>query len=85
MADSPRVLINLIVVAAFECLVTKKVDCRVIHSARQVLVVLDVLQAVRLVPARWEDIEGNLTTNGVAINGVSGMVSFLDAVPLTSG
>jgi hypothetical protein len=43
------------------------VDGLVVYSTRQVLVVLDVLQAIRLVPARWEDVEGDLAADRVAI------------------
>jgi hypothetical protein len=43
------------------------VDRLVVHSTRHVFVVLDVLKAVRLVPACWEDVKGDLTADGVAI------------------
>ena len=84
MADSPRILVDLVVVATLECFVTKEVDGCVVHSAGQILVVLDVLQAVRLVPACREDIEGDLTANRVAMNRVNGEFSYLDSARLTS-
>jgi hypothetical protein len=65
MANRPRILIDLVVVATLERLVAEEVDCLVVHSTRHVLVVLDVLKAVRLVPACWEDVEGDLAADRV--------------------
>ena len=65
-----RVLVNLVVVAALVGLVAEEVDGCVVDAIREVLLVLDVLQAVRLVPAIGEDVKGDLTTNGVAESGV---------------
>jgi hypothetical protein len=62
-----RVREDLIVVATGERLVTEKVDS-LVFNAGDGLLSLDVLQAVRLVPTGGEDIEGNLTANGVAVH-----------------
>ena len=59
----PRVLVNLIVIAALLRLVAEKVDGRVIYASGQVLLVLDVLKTVRLVPAFREDVEGYLSAD----------------------
>lgn len=64
----PRVLIDLVVIAALHCLVTEEVDGLVVHPSRHILVILNVLQAVCLVPACREDVEGDLTADGVAEN-----------------
>ena len=63
MSNSPRVLVDLVVVTTFEGLVAEEVDRLVVYSIGQVLVVLDVLQAIRLVPAGWEDVEGYLAAD----------------------
>lgn len=57
MANCSRVLVDLVVVSTLECLVAKEVDSGVFDSARLLCFGLDVLQAVSLIPARWEDIE----------------------------
>lgn len=67
MPDRPLVLVDLVVVAALVRLVTEEVDSRKVDAVGQVLVGLDVLQAVRLVPARGEDVEGYLAADGVAV------------------
>lgn len=58
MSDSSRVLIDLIVVSTFIGLVTEEVD--LFKSF-----VLDVAQGVRLIPAVGEDIEADLSSDGV--------------------
>ena len=72
VADGARVLEDLVVVAALVRLVAEEVDRGVVDAARQVLLVRDVLQAVRLVPALREDVEGDLAADGVAGNIGSG-------------
>ena len=57
MADSPRVFIDLVVIASLERLVSKKVNRRVLDPARQVLLVLHVPKAICLVPAFRKHIE----------------------------
>jgi hypothetical protein len=66
VAHSARVLENLVVVAALVRLVAKEVDSAVLDS-RDLLLGLDVLQAVSLVPAGGEDVEGDLAADRVAI------------------
>jgi len=64
--DCPRVLVNLIVVPALECLVAEEVNRRVSYTSRLLGLVLEVLQAVGLVPAGGEDVEGDLAADGEA-------------------
>lgn len=66
VTDSARVRKDLIIIAAGEALVAEEVDCLVV-DAGDVLLGLDVLQAVSLVPTSGEDIEGDLAANGVAV------------------
>lgn len=65
MADGTRVLVDLVVVAALVCLIAEEVDGGVLDTA-EVLLVLYVLQAVRLVPTPGENVKGDLTADGVA-------------------
>ena len=71
MADSAGVHVDLVVVATLHCLVAEEVDRRVGDPARLFGLVLQVAQAVRLVPARGKDIEGELAADGEASRGVS--------------
>lgn len=57
MPDRPRVFVDLIVVSALVCLVTKEVD-RVEYTF-----LLHMLETVGFVPPLWEHVEGNLSTN----------------------
>lgn len=66
MTDSAGVRKDLIIVAAGEALVAEEVN-GLVFDARDVLLGLDVLQAVSLVPASGEDIEGDLAADGVAV------------------
>lgn len=66
VANCPGVGIDLIIVTANKALVTKEVDGLVL-DARHILLRFNVLQTVRLVPASREDIEGNLSANGVPV------------------
>lgn len=70
VADGPLVAKDLVVVAALKGLVTKEVDVLVSDTAVSG-VVLEVLEAVGLVPTSGEDVEGDLTANGEAIEGKS--------------
>lgn len=70
MTLSPWVGENLIVVSTRERLVTEEMDGLVLDT-RDVLLVLDVLQAVGLVPTSGEDIKRNLAADGVAIRRIS--------------
>lgn len=62
----PLVLINLVVVPAFIGLVAEEVNGRIL-DAGNVLLRGQVLEAVGLVPASGEDVEGDLPANGVAV------------------
>lgn len=63
MTNSSGVLKDLVVVTALERLVTKEVHSGIGDTARLLGLVLQVLQAVRLVPAGGEDIKGNLAAD----------------------
>lgn len=64
MALGPRVAEDLVVVAALEGLVAEEVDRLVLDAAWPLGLALQVLQAVGLVPAVGEDVEGDLATDG---------------------
>ena len=66
MADGAGVLEDLVVVAALVRLVAEEVDGAVLDAA-DLLLGFDVLQAVGLVPASGEDVEGDLAADGVAV------------------
>ena len=60
MADGPGILIDLIVIPALKGLVAEEVDVLVVDAGEmlsRICLCLDMLQAVRLVPAVREDIE----------------------------
>lgn len=66
VANGARVLEDLVVVAALVGLVAEEVDGAVLDAA-DLLLGFDVLQAVGLVPASGEDVEGDLAADGVAV------------------
>lgn len=70
--DRPGVLVDLVVVAALERLVAEEVDRRVGDAPRLLGLGLEVLQAVGLVPAGGEDVEGDLAADGEAVWGEDG-------------
>lgn len=55
--------VDLVVIAALAGLVAEEVDVGVFDAAGLLGLVLKVLQAVRLVPTRREDVEGDLATD----------------------
>ena len=66
MTDRPRVLVNLIVVTILEALVAEEVDILVVDTGQMlswICLRLDMLQAVCLVPAVREDVEGYLAAD----------------------
>lgn len=67
VADRARVLVDLVVVAALVGLVAEEVDGGVLDAIWLLGIGLEVLEAVGLVPAGWEDVEGDLTADGVAV------------------
>ena len=64
MPNRPLIAIYLPVIPALVRLIAKKVYL-VVHDARPRLLRFNVSQAVRLVPARGEDVEGDLAADGV--------------------
>jgi hypothetical protein len=66
VAHGARILENLVVVAALVRLVAEEMDGAVLDAA-DLLLGFHVLQAVRLVPAGGEDVEGDLAADGVAV------------------
>ena len=70
MSDRAWVGVDFIIVAAFGRLVAEEVDVGIGETSTTtigpVLFVLDVAEAVRLVPAVWEDVKGDLAADGEA-------------------
>ena len=66
MANCSGVFVDLVVVAALEGFVAEEVDLVEFDAIWQFRICLNVLQAVCLVPACWEDVEGDLSADGVA-------------------
>ena len=66
MPHSPAILIDLVIITALVCFIPKEVDSCIVDAA-DLLFILDMLQAVCLVPACGEDIEGDLAANGKSI------------------
>lgn len=58
MSDSPAVLVDFVIVSSLVSLITEEVN---LLEA----LVLYVSKSVGLVPASWEDIEGDLSTDAV--------------------
>lgn len=68
MSDSTRILVDLVVVAALVCLVAEEMNFRV-FGAGDFFFLGYVLQAIGFVPAGREDVEGNLSADGVSDGG----------------
>lgn len=77
MARDARVRVDLPVVAALEGLVAEEVDGAVRDAAGLLRLGLEVAQAVRLVPARGEHVEGELAADGISVCGECQPGSFL--------
>jgi hypothetical protein len=73
VASSSGVSVDLVVVTALESLVTEEVDGLVSDAIGLLGLVLEVLEAVCLVPASGEDVERDLAANGEAIQKKSAM------------
>jgi len=56
------------VVTTREALVAEEVNGGIVDASWQVLLVLDVVEAVRLVPALGEDVEGDLASDRVSVS-----------------
>ena len=70
MSRRPRIFIDLIIIPALHTLVPEKVNRLVLHpgqSFARICLRLNMLQTIRLIPAGGEDIEGDLTSNAVAV------------------
>lgn len=67
MSNGSCIFEDFEVVSTLERLVAEKVDGRVVDAARKSLFVLNVLQAVSFIPALRENIEGDLTADGVSV------------------
>lgn len=63
MSKGPRILVDLVVVAAFEGLVAEEVDRGVGDAVGFLGFVFEVLEAVGFVPAGGEDVEGDLAAD----------------------
>lgn len=63
MPHRPPILKDLIIIAPLERLIPKEMHRRVLHPT-DVLLGLDVSQAVGLVPAGGENVEGDLAADG---------------------
>ena len=63
--NCPAVFEDFIIISTFECFVSEEVDGRVINTTERLLC-FQVLQAVSLIPASGEYIEGNLSADRVA-------------------
>jgi hypothetical protein len=68
VANRAWVLVDLVVVAALVGLVAEEVDGGVLDAIRLLGVGLEVAQAVGLIPAGGEDVEGNLAADGVTVS-----------------
>lgn len=64
MTNGSLVAEDLVVVAALERLVSKEMDVLVSDSVGLLGLVFEVVQAVGLVPAGGEDVEGDLAADG---------------------
>jgi hypothetical protein len=65
MSNRPWIRVDFVVIATFHGLVSKEVDLVVLYAIRTIRFRLNVLQAVRLVPAVRKDIEADLPANRV--------------------
>lgn len=62
VSNRPRVRVNLIVIASDKALVAEEVDV-LVFSARNILLGLDVLQAIGLVPTGRENVKRDLAAD----------------------
>ena len=67
VSNGPTVLVDLIIISSFIRLVAEEMYGCVVCAAERFLR-FEVLEAVGLVPARWKDVEGNLTTDGETVS-----------------
>ena len=74
MPHRPAVLIDLVIIAALVCLIAKEVNSGIIDAA-DLLFILEMLQAICLIPASGENVEGDLAANGKSISNAGEWVS----------
>lgn len=67
VTDCPAILVDLVIVTALVCLVTKEVDSGILLATVVLGLGLEMLKAVGLIPTGWEDVKGDLASNGVAV------------------
>ena len=67
MTLDARIAVDLPVVPAFVRLVTEEMNVSILDSAWEILLILQVLEAIGLIPALGEDIEGDLAADGVSV------------------
>lgn len=67
VTNRPRVRKDLIVVSTLEGLVAEEVNCAVVDAARDLLLVLDVIESISLVPALGKAVERDLSADGVPV------------------
>lgn len=63
MPNGPAILIDFVIITPFMRLVPKEMNRLVVYP-RNLLLMLEMLQTVRLIPTGGEDVERYLTTNG---------------------
>jgi hypothetical protein len=71
VSDGSGVLVDFVIVAALEALVAEEVDGGVVNTSGLVFLCGEVLEAVCLVPALWEDVKGDLSADREAMSPVS--------------
>lgn len=68
MPHRPAILIDLIIIAPLIRLIAKEMYSRIIHAG-DLFFFLEMLEAVGLVPAGGEDVEGDLAADGETVEG----------------
>jgi hypothetical protein len=71
--DRAVISVDLVVIATLVRLVAEEMDGSVVQAIWEVLLVRQVLQAVRLVPTGRKNVEGNLAAYGVAVISLVGV------------
>ena len=56
MSNRPLILVNLIIISALICLITEEMDSAVLDAALLLGLILEVLEAVGLVPTSWVNV-----------------------------
>lgn len=69
VSDGAGITVDLVIVASLGCFITKEVNVLVGDATGVLGVALQMAQAVRLIPASWENVKGDLPTNGESVHG----------------